>query len=233
MWVTNARASSEPSSPRIRASNLREIEGSPPGSFELRPRVMRSPKKGRRGSWAQHALRASPTPMSSSRRRTPKQGKTRTGRRVRRHVSRVLSPVAAAAAALYFLIDAVFLSAVRTIIRPLARALSRLRIFNALAAWLASLGPYPTLVLFLVPVIILEPVKPVGAYLIATSHLVSGVSLIAIGELLKILIAARLFHFSRDKLMSIPALSRVYNWAEAWLEYFRSKPLWCATYRHL
>ena len=57
-------------------------------------------------------------------------------------MSRVLSPVVAAVAALYFLIDAVFLSAVRAIIRPLARALSRLRIFNALAAWLASLGPY-------------------------------------------------------------------------------------------
>jgi hypothetical protein len=42
-----------------------------------------------------------------------------------------------------------------------------LRIFYALAAWLASLGPYPTLVLFLVPVIILEPFKPVGAYLFA------------------------------------------------------------------
>src|SRR5215475_2696993 len=157
----------------------------------------------------------------------------RTRRRVRRHVSRVLSPVAAAAAVLYFLIDAVFLSAVRTVIRPLARALSRIRIFNALAAWLASLGPYPTLVLFLVPVIILEPVKPVGAYLIATSHLVSGVSLIAIGELLKIVIVERLFHFSRDKLMSIPAFARVYNWAESWLEYFRSQPLWQATFRQL
>jgi hypothetical protein len=81
---------------------------------------------------------------TAPRRRTSKQGKMRTRRRVRRHVSRVLSPVAAAAAVFYFLIDAVFLSAVRTIIRPLARALSRLRIFNALAAWLVSLGPYPT-----------------------------------------------------------------------------------------
>jgi len=154
-------------------------------------------------------------------------------RRVRRHVSRVLSPVAAAAAALYFLIDAVFLSAVRTIIRPLTRTLSRLRIFNALAAWLGSLGPYPTLVLFLVPVIILEPVKPVGAYLIATGHLVSGISLIAIGEVLKIVLVERLFHFSRDKLMTIPAFAWVYNWAEAWLEYFRSQPLWQATLRQL
>jgi hypothetical protein len=148
-------------------------------------------------------------------------------------VSRVLSPVAAVAAVLYFLIDAVFLSAVRRIIGPLARALSGLRIFNALAAWLASLGPYPTLVLFLVPVIILEPVKPVGAYLIATGHLVSGISLIAVGEVLKIVLVERLFHLSRDKLMTIPAFARVYNWAEAWLDYFRSQPLWQATLRQL
>lgn len=148
-------------------------------------------------------------------------------------MARILNPVAAAAAALYFLIDAIFLSAVRTIIRPLARALSGLRLFNALATWLASLGPYPTLVLFLVPVIILEPAKPVGAYLIATGHLVSGVALIAIAEVLKIALVERLFHFSRDKLMTIPAFARVYDWAEAWLEYFRSQPIWQATLRHL
>jgi hypothetical protein len=108
-----------------------------------------------------------------------------------------------------------------------------LRIFNTLAEWLASLGPYPTLVLFLVPVIILETAKPVGAYLIAIGHLVSGVSLIAIGEVLKIVSVERLFHFSRGKLMTIPAFARVYNWAEAWLEYFRSQPIWQATLRHL
>jgi hypothetical protein len=148
-------------------------------------------------------------------------------------MSRILSPVAAVAAALYFLIDAIFLSAIRTIIGPLADALSRLRIFNALATWLASLGPYPTLVLFLVPVLILEPVKPVGAYLIATGHLASGGALIAIGEVLKIVFVERLFHVSRDKLMTIPAFARVYNWAEAWLGYFRSQRIWQATLRHL
>jgi hypothetical protein len=171
--------------------------------------------------------------MTSPPRRTSNQGKPRTRGRVRRKVSRVLSPVAAVAAVLYFLIDAVFLSALRAIIRPLARALSGLRIVEALAAWLAALGPYPTLVLFLVPLIILEPVKPVGAYLIATGHLVSGISLLVIGEVLKIVLVERLFHFSRDKLMTIPAFARVYNWAQAWLDYVRSQPLWQATLRQL
>jgi hypothetical protein len=57
--------------------------------------------------------------------------------------------------------------------------------------------------------------------------------LIAIGEVLKIVLVERLFHFSRDKLMTIPLSARVYNWAEAWLEYFRSQPLWHATLRQL
>ena len=144
-----------------------------------------------------------------------------------------MSLAASAAAVLYFTIDAIFLSAVRMIIKPLAAALLRLRIVNALAARLVSLGPYPTLVLFLVPVVILEPVKPIGVYLIATGRLVSGVSLIAIAEVLKIVLVERLFHFSRDKLMTIPAFARICNWAEAWLEYFRSGPVWQATRRHL
>ena len=33
--------------------------------------------------------------------------------------------------------------------------------------------------------------------------------------------------------MTIPAFAGVYNWAEAWLEYSRSQPIWQATLRHL
>jgi hypothetical protein len=61
-------------------------------------------------------------------------------------------------------------------------------------------------VLLLVPVIILA-VQAVGAYMIADRALVS-VSLIAIGEVLKTVLVERLFHFSRDKLMTIPAFAR-------------------------
>jgi hypothetical protein len=144
-------------------------------------------------------------------------------------MKRVLSPVAAVAAVLYFLIDVVFLS----LVRPITQALAKLGIFNSLAAWLGSLGPYPTLAIFLLPVIVLEPVKPVGAYLIATGHGIYGVSLIAIGEVLKIAIVERLFHFSRDKLISIPAFAWVYGWIALWLAYLHAQPVWQATLRQL
>jgi membrane protein YqaA with SNARE-associated domain len=72
------------------------------------------------------------------------------------------------------------------------------------------LSPYPSLALFSVPVIILEPVKPVAAYLAATGQMLGGALTLIIGELLKLVLVERLFSLTRDKLMKIPTF--------AWLE---------------
>ena len=69
------------------------------------------------------------------------------GKKARRRTKQVLGPFAFAVAILYFLIDAVFLS----IIRPVARVVGRLPVFNFVKEWLKSLGPYPTLALFWCP----------------------------------------------------------------------------------
>ena len=152
-----------------------------------------------------------------------------TARKFRRRAKQVLGPVALVAAVLYFLIDAVFLS----IIRPVAKAIGKLPIFDSVKEWLAALGPYPTLALFLAPLVVLEPVKPVGAYLIATGHVFSGVGVIAVGEVLKITIVERLFHFSKDKLMTIAVFAWGYNWLLACLAYVQAQPLWQAASKHL
>lgn len=146
------------------------------------------------------------------------------GKKVRRRAKQVLGPIALAVAILYFLIDALFLS----IIRPVARAVGRLPVFKFMEERLKSLGPYPTLTLFLVPVVVLEPAKPLGAYLIATGHVVYGVTLVGVAEVLKIAVVERLFHFSRDKLMTIAAFAWAYNWLMVWLGYLRNQPLWQA-----
>ncbi len=75
---------------------------------------------------------------------------------------------------MYFIVDAIFL----TIATPLARWLARQRIFVRLRKWIGSLRPYPSLALFAVPLIILEPVKPVATYLIATGQIAAGVTLL-------------------------------------------------------
>jgi hypothetical protein len=144
-------------------------------------------------------------------------------------VTRLLTPVAVVVAVLYFLIDGLFLSA----IRPLTRRLATLSIFVWAARWLRSLGPYPTLALFLIPVILLEPVKPIGFYLIASQHALAGAVLISLGEIVKSVVVERLFHISRDKLMSIRAFAWGYTLVYGLLSWLRSLPPWQGAQRRL
>jgi hypothetical protein len=132
-------------------------------------------------------------------------------------VKRILKPVTYILAAIYFLVDAVFIAVARRISRWLARHFE----FKRLRAWIKSLSPYPSLALFSVPVIILEPIKPVAAYLVATGQFLSGVTAFVGCELLKLVLVERLFHLTRDKLMRIPAFAWAYGKfteMKAWLE---------------
>ena len=132
-------------------------------------------------------------------------------------VKRILKPVTYALAALYFVADAVFMA----IAKPISDWLAKHVVLRQLRAWIRSLRPYPSLALFSVPVIILEPVKPLAAYLAATGQMVSSVVTLIVGELLKLVLVERLFSLTRDKLMKIPAFAWAYtkfSEAKAWLK---------------
>jgi hypothetical protein len=132
-------------------------------------------------------------------------------------VNRILKPFVVAVAAIYFMADAIF----ATIAYPLARWIGEQRVFAKLRAWISSLRPYPSLALFAVPLIILEPVKPVAAYLAATGHVKLGLMVLIVGEILKLVLVERLFSINRDKLLSIPAFAWAYGkyqFAKQWLE---------------
>jgi hypothetical protein len=122
-------------------------------------------------------------------------------------LTRIFKPFVFLVAAIYFLVDAAFW----TVAKPVARWLSDHWAFGRLRTWIVSLRPYPTLALFAVPVLVLEPAKPVAAYLTATGHIVSGLAILVVAELLKLLLIERLFMISRDKLMSIRAFAWCYG----------------------
>src|SRR3954451_6996584 len=133
------------------------------------------------------------------------------------HVNRLLKPIIIAIAVLYFLADAIF----ATIAHPLARWLGDARVLARLRGWIRSLRPYPSLALFVVPLVILEPVKPVAAYLAATGQVRMGLMVLIVGEILKLVLVERLFTINRDKLLSIPAFAwgyGKYRLAKDWLE---------------
>jgi len=136
-------------------------------------------------------------------------------------VNRILKSATLMLATIYFLVDAVFMTAAR----PLANRIAAHWTFGALRVRVASLGPYPTLALLAVPLIVLEPVKAVAAYLTATGHIATGMIVLVVGEITKLVLAERLFSVSRDKLISIPAFAWAYKrylQGKEWLESFEA-----------
>ncbi|HEY0800017.1 MAG TPA: hypothetical protein VGD54_04180 [Steroidobacteraceae bacterium] len=132
-------------------------------------------------------------------------------------MTRILKILTYVLAAGYFVVDAAFLA----VAKPVSDWIAKRLVLKKLRAWIRSLPPYPSLALFSVPVIILEPIKPVAAYLAATGQIVSSVLTLIVGELLKLVLVERLFSLTRDKLMKIPAFAWAYakfRQAKAWLE---------------
>jgi hypothetical protein len=122
-------------------------------------------------------------------------------------VNRSLKPLVLLLAAIYLVVDAVFIA----VANPVADWFADRRVFEGLRAWIASLGPYATLALFAVPLIVLEPAKPAAAYLAATGHVGIGLGVFVVSEIVKLVLLERLFAVSRDKLMSISAFAWAYH----------------------
>jgi hypothetical protein len=137
-------------------------------------------------------------------------------------VKRLWNFIVFAIAVLYFLLDAIF----ATIAIPLSKWIAAHWVFERIHRWVLSLRPYPTLLLFILPLVILEPVKPVAAYLAATGHAVLGLTVLAIGEILKLILVERLFSISRNKLLSIPAFAWAYGKYSAAKAWFTSLEAW-------
>jgi len=89
----------------------------------------------------------------------------------------------------YFVLDGLF----SYVTRPVAVWMGKLRILQRTRRWVVSLRPYPSLALFAVPVIILEPAKPLAGYLAATGHFFAGAMTFLTAEVLKLSFLERLF----------------------------------------
>jgi hypothetical protein len=73
-------------------------------------------------------------------------------------------------ATVYFVVDGVF----SYITRPITVWIAKRKPLHRVRVWITSLRPYPSLALFAMPVILLEPAKPLSAYLIGTGHFFAG-----------------------------------------------------------
>ena len=105
--------------------------------------------------------------------------------------------------------------------RPLVRLIGELRRFRLWARfedWLQTLRPYPSLLVFALPSVLVLPLKLASFWLIANGHVIFAGLLFAGAKVVGTAIVARLFVLLQPKLMSIWWFARGYNWLMPWKE---------------
>jgi len=105
--------------------------------------------------------------------------------------------------------------------RPLADFLGRLKRFPAwerIETGISDLPPYPALLFFGVPVVLLFPLKILALYLVASGKVVLAGALFVAAKVVGTATVARIFVLTHPKLMQIGWFARGYNWLMPWQE---------------
>ncbi|MEO8756707.1 MAG: hypothetical protein ABI398_02985 [Devosia sp.] len=117
-------------------------------------------------------------------------------------------------------------------LRPVVAWLSRLRLFETIGGLIARTPPYGVLLLLAVPFVLIEPLKVVALYLIATGVFIRGVLLLIFSYVLSIFTLDRIYHTGHSQLMKIVWFARIMGWiggirdrAFGWV---KATPAWLA-----
>ncbi len=116
---------------------------------------------------------------------------------------------------------------------PLQRALARLGqlpVLRQLEALVQRLPPYAALAVFLLPALLLLPVKLMVLALIAQGQKLPGLVLIVLAKLVGTAVVARLFALTRPALLTLAWFARVHGrwmvWKEGLLTWVRASWAW-------
>jgi hypothetical protein len=129
--------------------------------------------------------------------------------------------VVVALATLWFFLDILFLA----LVRPIRDHIMAWWWVQKLRQWVCALGPYGSMAVFLVPLAILEPVKPVGAFLFHRHHHVAATSVIIAGEAAKLMIVDQLLDMTKPKLMTFRWFAWAYTKWRAVIDTLRALPI--------
>jgi hypothetical protein len=115
-----------------------------------------------------------------------------------------------------FLIEAWLWDATGDLLRRLAALLPFEALKQALAKALAALPPPVVLLVFLIPIAVIEPFKLVALWALTHHHVFLGVLVFVAAKFAGIGITAFLFELTRDKLLSMNWFARFYHWVLMW-----------------
>lgn len=94
----------------------------------------------------------------------------------------------------------------------LTRGLAQWPPLRRLESWICALRPAAALAIFVLPALLLMPVKLLALFAIARGHIVSGVLVVLTAKLLGAAAVARLYLLTRPVLLTIPWFAALLNW---------------------
>src|ERR1044072_4359460 len=91
------------------------------------------------------------------------------------------------------------------------------RLKARLAAAIEHLPPYPTLLVFLIPVVLLFPLKLLGLWMLAHGSWLGAMAVLALAKVVSMGVTAFIFELTRPKLLQLPWFRWFYEHMLVWL----------------
>ncbi|MES2195419.1 MAG: hypothetical protein V4517_13450 [Pseudomonadota bacterium] len=114
--------------------------------------------------------------------------------------------------AVIFLIEAWLWDHLEPIVERVVARIPLRRFKHWLAGKIATLSPAMTLVVFVVPAILLFPLKLLGLWLLANQYWASAVTLMVFAKFLGLGVTAFIFDVTRSKLLQMGWFAKLYEW---------------------
>jgi hypothetical protein len=119
--------------------------------------------------------------------------------------------------ALVFLFEAWLWEHLRPLVQWLVDRLAWDRLKARVAAAIAVLPPYPTLLVFLIPVVLLFPIKLLGLWFLAKGWWLGAMATLAGAKVVSMGVTAFIFDVTRPKLLQLPWFAWAYARVLVWL----------------
>jgi hypothetical protein len=119
--------------------------------------------------------------------------------------------------ALVFLFEAWLWAHLAPAVRWLVDRIAWRSIKERMAAAIERLPPYPTFLVFLIPVILLLPIKFVGLWMLARGYWLGALATLGAAKVVSMGVTAFIFDLTRPKLLQLPWFASLYQWVLKWL----------------
>jgi hypothetical protein len=119
--------------------------------------------------------------------------------------------------ALVFLFEAWLWEHLRPLVAWVVERIAWDRLKARVAGWIEHLPPYPTLLVFLVPVILLFPLKLLGLWMLAHGSWLGAMAVLAGAKVISMGVTAFIFDITRPKLLQLSWFRWFYEHMLVWL----------------